>query len=196
MNNTNRAANRLFLLIVGIVVFALGAVAVVVGVVGDIRSAWSDIAPGVADEWERVLGDPATTWIWYAVLVGLLVIVIVLLTFIFRQGHGHTARLITTPESAAGHTVVESSFAEQLLTAALSARPEFVSTSVTTYAVKREPVLKVAVTARRGVSPTDVVDIVERAARDLDGLLGVQVPLLVHISGGFRSRVSSATRLQ
>lgn len=196
MNSTNRAANRLFLLIVGIVVIALGAAAVVVGAVGDIRSAWSDSAPAVADEVDRVLADPATAWVLYAVLAGLVVIVVVLLVFVFRQGHGHTGRIVITPQTDAGRTVIESAFAEQLLTSALSERPEFVSASVSTYAVRREPVLKVAVTARRGVSPTDVVDIVERAARDLDSLLGVQVPMLVHISGGFRSRVTPATRLQ
>lgn len=196
MNSTNRAANRLFLLIVGLVVLALGAAAVLVGIVADIRSAWSDTAPGVADEVTRVLGEGATGWIWYAVLAGLVIIVVLLLMFVFRQGRGHTGRLVSTPETRAGKTVVESSFAEQLLVQALRARPEFVSAGVSTYEVKSTPALKVAVTARRGVSPTDVVDIVERAARDLDSLLGVQVPILIHISGGFRSRTTAATRLQ
>ncbi|MEY2848048.1 MAG: hypothetical protein RI885_713 [Actinomycetota bacterium] len=196
MNNTNRAANRLFLLTVGVIVIILGAAAIAVGMLPDVRSAWTDIAPATASEVNRVLGEAATAWIWYALLAGLLLTMIVLVAFIFRQGHGHTGRLVSTAETAAGSTIIESSFAEQLLASALRERPEFVSAGVSTYQVRRRPVVKVAITARRGVSPTDVVDIVERATTDLDSLLGVQVPTLIHISGGFRSRTTSATRLR
>jgi len=52
------------------------------------------------------------------------------------------------------------------------------------------------VTCRRGTSPTEVVRIVEQALLALDELLGLRIPALLQISGGFRVRTSRTTRIR
>jgi hypothetical protein len=122
--------------------------------------------------------------------------VIVLIVFIFRQGRGHTGTALVEPTSAHGTTIIDAAVAENALQDALDGRPEFISSHVSTYRVRRVPVLKVAVTCQRGVSPNDAAMLVEERLRAFDELLGRELPALIQIGGGFRSRVTRATRLR
>jgi hypothetical protein len=201
MNNTNRALNRGVVLVIGLVVLALGAAAIAVGSLPAVSNAWKDVAPQVRTTlsgWFTSAPIAGTTvdWWWIAVLAALLVMVILLVVFIFRQGHGHTARFLDDAPTADGSTIVDSKVAEQLVQDALDGHPELVSSHVSTYRVRRTPVLKVSATARRGVSPREVVDTVETALDSLEKLLGHPVLASVQVSGGFRARLSSTTRLQ
>lgn len=201
MNNTNRAANRLLILLVGILLAALGAVAILIVSLPDVRDGWKSTAPQVRDGlagWIAT-GRPAGStfdWWWLAILAVLVVIIILLLVFVFRQGHGHTGRLATDAPTDHGRTVVQSRVAEQSMQEALDDHPELVSSHVSTYLVSGTPVLKVSATARRGVSPKEIVDTVERALDSLEQLLGQAVPASVQVGGGFRSRATKTTRLQ
>lgn len=201
MNSTNRAANRLFILVIGLLLIVVGAAAAAAVLVPVVRDGWSDATGPVTDQvstWlqQTALGDTGVSWIMPAVLVLLVISVIVLVVFIARQGRGHTSVALTEPTSEHGTTVVEAAVAEHALEEAISARPEFVASHVSTYRVRRTPVLKISVTCRRGVSPRDAALIVEDAVRALDELLGRPLPALVQVSGGFRSRVTATTRLQ
>jgi hypothetical protein len=131
-----------------------------------------------------------------AVLVVIVLAVVLLVVFALRQGHGRTGTVVDETVGEHGQTVISSKVAEEAIQDALSARPEFVTSHVSTYRVKRTPTLKVSVTCRRGVSPADASAIVESTLRALDQLLGRELPALVQISGGFRARVSGSTRLQ
>lgn len=201
MNSTNRAANRLLILVVGLLLLVVGAAAAAAVLVPVVRDGWKavagDVNTRVADALQATpLGDTGVSWIMPAVLVLLVIAVIVLLVFILRQGRGHTRTVLSERTSEHGRTVVEASLAQNTLEDAISARPEFVASHVSAYRVRRTPVLKIAVTCRRGVSPKDAADIVDDAVRALDELLGRPLPALVQISGGFRARVGSSTRLQ
>ena len=201
MNSTNRALNRLLLLVVGFLLVAVGAAAATVVLLPAVRDGWTSAADPVrsqVDNWLQAtpLGTTGVSWIMPAVLVLIVLAVILLLAFSFRQGRGRTGTVVEEPVGEHGRTVVASKVAEQALEDALSARPEFVASHVSTYRVKRTPTLKVSVTCRRGVSPKDASDIVEGTLRALDALLGRELPALVQISGGFRARVSGSTRLQ
>ncbi|MFB2580810.1 hypothetical protein ACEXQD_06135 [Herbiconiux sp. P15] len=201
MNSTNRAANRLLTFVVGLVLLLLGAAAAAAVLVPVVRDGWTSSTSAITDQvdtWlqQTALGDLGVSWILPAILVLLIVAVIVLIVFIVRQGRGRTGRVLEDRTSENGTTVVESGVVEQVLQDAIRDRPEFVSSHVSTYEVRRTPVLKIAVTCRRGVSPKDAADIVEDAVLALDQLLGRPLPALVQISGGFRSRVTSTTRLQ
>ncbi|MCS5720170.1 hypothetical protein N1027_18720 [Herbiconiux sp. CPCC 205763] len=201
MNSTNRGANRLLILLVGLLLLVVGAGAAAVVLVPALRDAGKDIGGRLTEQmsaWlaETPLGDTGVSWILPAILVLVVVAIILLIVFIARQGRGHTGIVLDERPSDHGRTVVESSVAQQMLQEVVGARPEFVSSHVSTYRVRRTPVLKVSVTCRRGVSPRDAAMIVEDAVVALDELLGRQLPALVHISGGFRSRVTSTTRLQ
>lgn len=201
MNNTNRGLNRGFILIVGLVLLILGSAAAAVALVPVVRDAFTAVAPdapATVSGWLQAtpVGATDTSWISVGVLAALVLIVVLLLIFTIRQGNGHTSKLLSDTATGTGTTVVETSVAEHALQDALGARAELVGSRVTSYDVRGTTVLKIAVTARRGVSPKDVSAIVEDALRALDRLLGVEIPALLQISGGFRTRVSRSTRLQ
>lgn len=201
MNNTNRALNRLFIFIIGLIVLALGAGTAALYLLPDIRQGWKNTAPNVHKTvigWFTAAPIPGTTTSWWTIaIIALLVIVVILLVvFIFRQGHGHTSRLITKTPTEHGRTIVESTVAEDALTDALSNRPELISAHVSTVQVQKTSVLNISVTARRGVSPKEITVTVESALNALDQLLGETIPAYRHISGGFRANLAKSTRLQ
>jgi hypothetical protein len=200
MNSTNRAANRLFILIIGIVLVVLGAAAVLLGTLAPVRSTWRDVAGTARKSVTNAFTTttiPGTTmnWIGIAVLVLLAIVVVVLVVFIVRQGNGHTSVALDESDGD-DRTVIDTSVVRDVLTDLLGRRPELVSTSVGSYRVRRTTVLKIAATCRRGVAPTDAASIIEDALARLDRLVGREVPALIELSGGFRARVAATTRLQ
>lgn len=201
MNSTNRGLNRAVLLLLGIVLLLAGALTLAVAIVPDVRDAWTSTAPGVLAALAAWFGSApipgsSVTWWLIAVIAVLVLVIIALVAFIFRQGRGHTGRLITDAPNANGKTIVEARVAEDLLRESLDHRPELVALRVTTYSVRGTAALKVSATVRRGVSPTLVTDVVEDALDDLAKLLGRPIPASIHVGGGFRAGVAKSTRLQ
>lgn len=201
MNNTNRALNRLFIFIIGVLLVALGAVAVAVGVLPGFRPGWEETAPTIRGGIDEVYGaspmfSTGTSWIGLGVLIALTLLVVALVIFIAKQGKGRTHRLIRDQQTQHGVTVIDAAVAEDVIKDALADRPELVSASVSTFDVRGTPTLNVSVTARRGVSPKQISRTVETAVHALDSVLGREIPVVVQIGGGFRARTSAATRLQ
>ncbi|MEA9986144.1 MULTISPECIES: hypothetical protein [Subtercola] len=201
MNSTNRGANRAVILIAGLVLLVAGAAAVAVGAVPQFRDGWQQRAPEVQKTvtgwlYQTPLGDSGHSWLWIVAAAVALVVSVLLLVFILRQGRGHTRALLSDAPTDDGRTIVEASVAEQLLADGLSGRPELVSSHVSTYSVRGTSVLKVSVSCRRGVSPREAGRMVEQLLLALDALLGSEVPAVVQISGGFRVRTAGSTRLQ
>ncbi|WP_104193474.1 hypothetical protein [Cryobacterium sp. Y82] len=199
MNNTNRALNRSVILLTGLVLLAAATLLGLLAIQVTLRDAWTSVTErvgGTVAGWLETtpLGGTQKSWIWIVLLALLLAIVVLLLSFILRQGRGHSGHLISEHTTDWGTTQVDSAVAEQALHNALSEHPEFLSTRVSTYRVASDAVLKVSVTCRRGTSPTDVVRVVEQALHALDELLGLRIPAVLQISGGFRVRTSRTTR--
>ncbi len=140
--------------------------------------------------------DTGTSWYWIFALALLVVITILLSALIFRQGHGKEPELVRENPTPNGTTIIESRAAEQVLLDALENRPEFITPDVSTYLVRKTPVLKIQVTCRRGVSPREVTTTIENTLTAFDDLLGREIPALIHISGGFRARLAKTTRTQ
>ena len=200
MNNTNRALNRGVLVVVGLLLLAVAAVLALLATQTTTQQAWTSVAETArrtVSGWFQAtpLSGTQHSWLWIVALALLLAVVSGLLGFILRQGGGHSGRLISEQREDSGSTEVDSAVAEQALQQALGEHPEFLSTRVSTYRVARAAVLKVSVTCRRGTSPSDVVGIVEEALIALDALLGLRIPALLQISGGFRVRTSRTTRI-
>jgi hypothetical protein len=201
VNNTNRALNRSVIFVTGLVLLAIAALLGLLATQVTVQDAWASVTDRVgatADGWLQAtpLGDTQNSWIWILVLALLLAVIGLLLSFILRQGRGHSGHLISEHTTDWGTTQIDSAVAEQALQDALGDRPEFMSTRVSTYRVARDAVLKISVTCRRGTSPTEVVRIVEQALLALDELLGLRMPALLQISGGFRVRTSHTTRIR
>lgn len=200
MNATNRALNRALVLVTGLILAILGAGAAALALVPMVQDAWAATSGTVGSKvtdflQSNPLGDTGASWPLAAVLALLVVAIVLLIVFVVRQGGGHT-RVAVSERTDDGTIRVDSSVAEQALEDALATHPEFVASHVSTYAVRRTPVLKVSVTCRRGVSPADASRIVDDTLTALDRLLGRELPALVQLSGGFRARVRSTTRLQ
>jgi hypothetical protein len=220
MNSTNRVLNRLLLVGVGLVLLAVGVAAAAAAFVTVVARAFddasADVLAGLGDVLSQtpLVPDAADgafgagiSWIPVA-LVGLFALaIILLLVFVFHQGRGHTGRVysaagpgarVSDPSSgpaSAGRLLVESAVPQQALQEFLDGHPEIVSSRVSAYSVRTAPTLKVSVTCRRGVSPDDAARIVDDGLLALDGLLGVALPALVQLSGGFRAKTAKSTRL-
>jgi len=200
MNNTNRVLNRAFVLVVGLLAVTVGGVAVALVTVPEFLAAWSQTAPRVTAGLSRLLANTPlsgtdSSWVSLAGLAGAALLVVALGAMILRQGKGHTRRLIDAAPRTDSATIVDAAVAEDLLTDALRGLPEFVAVSVSTYRVRRAPVLKVSATVRRGVAPRAAITVIDDAVLGLDRQLGTEIPVLVQLSGGLRTRLSGRTAL-
>jgi hypothetical protein len=201
MNSTNRFLNRAFAFVVGLIVLALGLGAIAVASVPVVRAGYRETAPTVVEDLTGFFAASPVpgllhSWWFIALIAALVVLVILLLLFVLRQGRGHTGTLFASTSKTEGPVIVDSKVAEQLLETALDGRSELVSSRVSTYDIDGTPVLKISATAKRGVSPRHVVDLVERHVAAMNSLLGRDIPAAIQVSGGFRARSGRATRLQ
>ena len=199
MNSTNRAANRAFLIITGLLLILAGAAGVVLGAVPAITSAWKQQAPGVRSSAPSWVGSPVAgtaSILVLALALLALVLIVLLVAFIVRQGRGHTGQVLDRATSPTAVTRIDLAVPQTLLTQHLGEQPQLVGSRVVAYRVHRTPMLKVSVRARRGVSPTEAATVVTRALADLDRILGFELPAFVQISGGFRARVARTARVR
>jgi hypothetical protein len=199
MNSTNRAANRLFLGIVGIVLVIVGAGAIVLGSDPDVARAWRSGVSSGRRQADSVFGStlfPGSTvsWAGVGVLAVLVALIVVLVVFIARQGRGRTgtALAVDDPENTVR---IDTSAVRDVIDQQLDGDPRIITHAVSAHLIRRERVLKISATCRRGVAPTDARDLIERALGALDDALGVQLPALIELDGGFRARVGSRARL-
>ena len=203
MNNTNRPLNRLGIFLFGLILLVLGGGGAFAAAVPSVFSGWrtgsKDVSarvPGVIRD--TLLGSTGQSWITLVVAIAAVVLIVLLLVFVFRQGHGRTGTLLTKPADAGsqvGSVIVSSAIAEKTIAAALEEYSGIASSSVSTFLVKGTATLRIMVSARRGVSPTDVRDYVERVIERFDEVFGEETPVFLKINGGFASRRAKAARL-
>ncbi|GAA0990374.1 hypothetical protein [Subtercola frigoramans] len=201
MNSTNRVLNRTLLLLAGLVLIGVGGSAILLAGSQPFADAWRSVAPAATitvESWLRAtpLAALGHSWLLAVAAVLLLAAAAILVIFVLRQGGGHTRRLLAAPATIDGSTLVEAGVAEQLLGRAMESRPELLSSRVSTYRVRGQSVLKVSVTCRRGVSPAETARTIENLLASLDEQLGARIAAVIQLSGGFRVRASSSTRLQ
>lgn len=198
MNSTNRAANRALLIITGLLLLIVGAAGIVLAAVPAVTSAWKQQAPTVRSSAPSWVGAPVTgtaSILVLALALLALILIVLLIVFIVRQGRGHTSQMLERPTSPTAITRMDLAVPQSLLSEHLGDQPDLVGSRVVAYRVRKTPVLKISVRARRGVSPTEAAGVVTRALTDLDRILGVELPAFVQISGGFRARVARTARV-
>jgi len=201
VNNTNRFLNRTFSFLIGLLLLVLGVGTLAVATVTNVRDTYTNAAPTAVETvtgWFVAAPIPELqhSW-WFIAVIGVLVLLIILLImFIFRQGHGYTKTLFVNSPAGVGQITVDAKVAEQLMQGALDEHPELVSSRVRTYAVDGTPVLKISTTARRGVSSMRIVNDVETTLASLSALLGREIPAAVQIGGGVRAATSAPVQLR
>ncbi|KQO84625.1 MULTISPECIES: hypothetical protein [unclassified Frigoribacterium] len=200
MNNTNRALNRLLVFVIGLVLLAGGAAVAVGALWPDVR----DTVSGAASDASGPVSDALSgdqVWILWVVAAASLVLILLLVWFAFRQGHGQTGELLTVDEGSSrneptgGRLVIDAKVAEQVLEEALADTAGIVSIDVTAFRVKGENVLRITANARKGASPVEIRRSIDQAVSRWDALLGTETPVVVQINGGLRTQMASATRL-
>lgn len=201
MNNTNRALNRILLLIIGLLFLGLGAVGVAI-------MSW----PAATDVWKSA-GTDTQSWLdqafassriagsqisWLAVGgVAAIVIVIILLILALTSVAGHRSKTVFRSSGAQnplGRVTVTESFVSDALKNSLANRDEVLSAHVTANDIRREPVLHVSVTPRQNTDPRVLVDQVNRLLANLAILTGRETETYISIHTSLRARLAHDQR--
>ncbi|RFA08189.1 hypothetical protein B7R54_02360 [Subtercola boreus] len=200
MNSTNRFLNRFFLFIIGLVVLAAGAVLAVGALLPDLQQ---PISEGAQTANNNVQGTfSANPWILWVTAATALVLIVVLLWFVFRQGRGRTQNLLTLRQNSTANTpiggdlLVDVKVAAQVLEDALTRQPEIAAVDVVAFEVRKQNVLRITAHARKGASPVRIRTVIDSAVTEWDDVLGQTTPVVIQIVSGLRASVaSSSTRV-
>lgn len=201
MNDTNRVLNRVVLFVVGLVLIALGAVAVLATAWNPARDAWS-AATGAGDSWLAGAAEAtaigATTASWVAVGgVAVIVLAVALLIFLLTRVGGGRSRVVlrsAASETPLGRVVVREGFASDAIKNALSTRPDVLSVSVLAADIRRQPVMHVAVTPRQNTDPRALAEDVDRLVANLAIVTGQQIPTYISVHSGLRAKLAADHR--
>ena len=183
MTRSNRVLNRLLLLVLGLVALVTAAalaLPLLPGTLAGVRM------PRLA------LGTPGSLALQLTVASCVIVIALAL-AWIITRGRGRTASAVGG-ERTDGVTV-DVHVIEQLLRDALDRDPDLLGTSVAGFRVRGSSVLRVRLSARRGADLRRLIDAVRRAVDDLDSALGVELPILVHVTSGLRASIAHEQRV-
>lgn len=201
MNNTNRALNRILLLVIGLLFLGLGAIGVAIMSWPTATDIWKDAGQG-AESWfdqafasTQIAGSQAT-WIGVGAIAAI-VIVIVLLIVALTSVAGRRSKTVirsTGAQNPLGRVTVTESFVSDALKNSLAARDEILSTHVAANDIRRQPVLHVAVTPRQNTDPRALVDHVDRLLTNLATLTGRETDTYISIHTGLRARLASDQR--
>lgn len=199
MNGTRRGLNRALLALVGLLLIAAGALAVLAGSSQEFAKAWTRTG---TEFWARIQEQLAaakitgqeTSW-WTVAVMGVLVVAAILLVcWILSQGGGRTNQL-ARDDGDAGTTTVETAVASQAIKAALAGNKQVLASTVQTWRLKGGSGLKISLQARKGASPRELTAALDELVNGLDALLGDEIPVLIRIKAGTRSRFARTERV-
>jgi len=200
VNATNRGLNRAFILVVGLLLLGIGALVAAAAAIPEWLAAWSEGSASVSESLGQgiasaPLGFSAHSWI-LAAGAGLAVLVaVVLVVFVLRQGRGHT-RTVLRRDGDGGEIAVDSDVVHSSIERALRDHPGVASVSVSSYRVRSDGAVKIDIGVRRGVSPADIREAADAVVADWDALLGESLPVLITINAGLATRLAKPTSLQ
>lgn len=201
MSGTNRGLNRLLLGLLGLLLLAAGVLTGAAGLNPDIAAGWTATGTSLRDDLANVMAGapvPGTAISWWTIgALALAVILMILLgTWIASQGGGRTNRAGHREDPHGnGTTTVETPLVAAAVREAVRGDDRIISATVTTWKVKRADGLKLALQARKGVSPKDLAASAEELVAGLDHLLGDQGPVLIRITTGLRSSLAGTDRV-
>ena len=202
MNGTKRGLNRATLGVFGLALAAAGAMAILAGSSRGFAQSWTSTGTSVwADIQERLdaarIPGTESSWWTAAVFAFLALLAVLAVCWIASQGTGRSNHLARREEKA-GNTTVDTAVAAQAIKAALAGNTQVLSTSVQSWETKGADEglgLKITVQVRKGASPAEVSAAVEHLVAGLDQLLGSQLPVLVRIKAGTRTKFAHTERV-
>lgn len=204
MTSSNRFANRLFLVVVGLITLIVGLALVLVALpgggfardaVGQARDAQTTALDRTPLSAVGLSGDGS--YLPWLLAILCLIVVIVALVAASTRGRGRTDRIVESDDTA-GQIVVSSRFAETALVDALSSRRDVASVSVSAYELRGDPALKVKLRVTAGSAPTAAVEAASGAVRGLDRVLGTgrEIPVLIEVTGASPAKPGADSRVR
>lgn len=203
MNSTPSLLNRILLTVLGLKLLVIGVLLVLLATVPAVAAWWHAWSTGVwnginqAFNATRFPGRPES-WLWIVVALVLLLLVGLMVAWIAQQGKGRSNLLAAEydPGEVPGDVRIGGGVAEQALKHALAGRPDLAGATVTTYDVKGSPALKVRLLPRQGVAPHLLADEVQGLVAALEAVVGKDIPVLIQIGAGARTRFGRAERVR
>lgn len=199
MNATNRAVNRIVLCVVGLVLFAAGAITAAAAVSPDVRGYWESFVDGArtwlvdTDAATRIHESTTLSWLSVGALALLVVIVAVAVLIVARLGGGRSSTVTRSEaiDGAIGPVTVLQGFAQDALGESLHRDESILAAKITTSRIRGEDVLHVAVTPRQNASPIVTARTVTTLVDNLARLTGAETPTFVSIHAGLRSKLAA-----
>jgi ABC-type multidrug transport system fused ATPase/permease subunit len=195
MNSTPTLLNRILI--------AVGALLMLLAAVPAVAPWWQSWSAGVWSGINQAFNAtrfPGRTesWLWILVALALVVLIGLMVAWVAQQGKGRANLLAMEydPGDVPGDVRIGGGVAEQALKHALSNRPDLAGATVTTYDVKGTPALKVRLLPRQGVAPHLLAEEVTSLVAALETVVGKNIPVLIHIGAGARTRFSRAERVR
>lgn len=205
MNDTNRALNRIFIFVVGLVFVAAGAAAGALLFWPWWAARWEDAGRLATDTVTEALsaspvpGAGFSWWLLAAVAV-LLVIVILMVLIIASVGGGGSReiyrRSISKQDRSSDRVLIDTSFAAEALKHSLDKRPDLVGSTVGAFTVKNQPVLHLGVTPRQGVSPRLIAEEAGLLLKNLATVVGDAPATCLTIHSGLRAKLGHDQRVR
>ncbi|CAN7512353.1 hypothetical protein LJR186_003595 [Microbacterium foliorum] len=201
MNNTNRALNRVLLLIIGLLFLALGAVGIAIMSWPTATDIWTSAGENARSWLDQAIAATAIaggslSWIGIGAVVAILVVVVLLILALttIAGRRSKTAFRSTGAQNPLGRVTVTESFVSDAVKNSLATRDEILSTQVTANDIRNTPVLHVSVTPRQNTDPREVVDHIDRLLTNLATLTGRDTETYVSIHTGLRARLAHDQR--
>ncbi|KRE66952.1 hypothetical protein OUO20_20555 [Arthrobacter sp. FX8] len=203
MNSTPALLNRILLTLLGLILLGAGVLLLLLAAVPPVASWWHSWSAGVWSGINRLFdatrfpGRPES-WLWIVVALALLALMGLMVAWIAQQGKGRSNLLAAEydPGDTPGDVRIGGGVAEQALRHALEGRPDLAGATVTTYDVKGSPALKVRLLPRQGVAPHLLAVEVAGLLDAMEAVVGKEIPVLIHIGAGARTRFSRAERVR
>ena len=177
MTRSNRLLNRLFIALVGLVLIAAALVVVAPALPELLPQAAIPVVPELTDA------------ILLGIAVAAAVIVLLALIWVLTRGRGEQKTAYSGDGVSVDRHVVEA-----LLRDSLAAQPDVVRVAAHAYRIRGSVALKLRVDVRKGAALAELASVLRRRIADLDTVLGVQAPVLVHLTSGVRSSFAGERR--
>ncbi|WP_413249706.1 hypothetical protein [Sinomonas flava] len=214
MNGTPRMLNRVLIAVFGLLVFAAGALMLLLAAVPAFAQWWQSWAPdaavraGAAFEATHFPGS-RVSWLWLIAAALAVLVVLLMVWWVSQQGTGRRDLIAATaPDggTAPGGQLAEgevpglvgiaAAAVDQALRGVLAERKDVLSTAVAAVEFEGRTALRIRTVARQGADPGAIAAEVEQLVRRLDLVMGIAVPVLLHVTSGARARFSRAERVR
>lgn len=203
MNGTPRTLNRLLLGIVGLILLAIGTLALALALVPAAGPWWHGVSGTIQSQLgnlfeQTTLDGQRDSWLWIVLAILTVLLIVAMVAWVANQGKGRTSDFAGDfgTEREGGRVLINGSVAEQALKAALAERTDLVNASVATFGMKGQASLRVRLHPRPGVAPYLVAEEVTELVRALDAVVGLSTPVLISMGAGARTKFVRAERVR